>query len=219
MGEPGHEGCAYPIPSALLDPNQSEGTDLAVNQEDKQVEAIVLRALQCEVERQCEHALAAFHLIEDAERHLDLQADDWNPLWFAIQSFVVAAGNISKLLWGQYKTQAKRSNQRRYRLRASLDIADNSVLKMSREMRGYWEHVDERIELWADESDEHELCLEHIRWAGEFGFAPADVFREYDPDKRRIFFRSESFEIAPVINAVEQLLDKVRSETVGLISP
>ena len=56
---------------------------------DKQV----LRIFQREVERQCQFALIAAQDLDSAYR-----ATDMDRLWYSVQSFLVAVGNVSKLL-------------------------------------------------------------------------------------------------------------------------
>jgi len=58
------------------------------------MKAMVLRIFQREVERQCKFALVAAEDLSSA-----LQAGDMDRIWYSVQTFLVAAGNISKLCW------------------------------------------------------------------------------------------------------------------------
>lgn len=62
-------------------------------------------------------------------------------VWASIQSILVSAANISKILWS--KTNPLRGE----RLRKLLNIQDDNILS-NREFRNHFEHYDERIEKW-----------------------------------------------------------------------
>jgi len=57
------------------------------------METRILRIFQREVERQCRFALIAVQDLNQA-----LQTVDMDRIWYSVQAFLVAAGNVSKLL-------------------------------------------------------------------------------------------------------------------------
>src|SRR5437867_12392025 len=61
-------------------------------------------------------------------------------VWIALQQLLVAAANISKLLWGS----KGKKEETHAGLRADLRIANTSPLR-DVDLRNDWEHVDERI--------------------------------------------------------------------------
>lgn len=63
--------------------------------------------------------------------------------WFALQTILTAAANISKLLWGKDDDSARE----RQALRESLNVDDTSCLK-PRRVRNMFEHIDEYIIEW-----------------------------------------------------------------------
>lgn len=136
-------------------------------------------------------------------RHMKAQ------LWYAIQNFLIAAGNLSKFLWAtkagaNAETWTRRSEDRR-QLRASLEVADNSVLKLSPTFRNHFEHMDERIEQWAETS--RMMVSDLIGSPNTIGgFQTGDFFRSYDPANHTWAFRGEVFEIVPVVEAMDRLL-------------
>jgi hypothetical protein len=65
--------------------------------------------------------------------------------WFWVQSFLAAAANVSKLLWG---TNRKAEGRRR-ELRQTLGVTDASPVR-ARTLRNHFEHLDERIEMSAE---------------------------------------------------------------------
>jgi hypothetical protein len=68
-------------------------------------------------------------------------------VWSEIQSILVAAGNASKLLWGS----SRGKEEERELLREAAGVADDSPLK-SRKIRNAFEHIDERLEDWSEQS-------------------------------------------------------------------
>src|SRR5438105_4713736 len=67
-------------------------------------------------------------------------------LWFSIQNLVIAAGNLSKLLWGQ----AGKLAVEREPLRRRFGVEEDSVLRPT-QIRNDFEHIDERVQRWATE--------------------------------------------------------------------
>lgn len=107
------------------------------------MEAMVLRIFQREVERQCKFAIIA---VEDLSQAL--QIGDMDRIWYSIQAILVAAGNVSKLLWPPKPLLPERGAE----LRASLSVDDDSPLE-PRTFRNHFEHFDERLEQWATSSE------------------------------------------------------------------
>jgi hypothetical protein len=68
--------------------------------------------------RQSQFALMAMDDLKNA-----LSSNDEDRLWYSVQAFLVAAGNISKLLW------PKSNPERGQIVRQSLAVPDDSVLR------------------------------------------------------------------------------------------
>ncbi|GAA0882849.1 hypothetical protein GCM10009120_14460 [Sphingobacterium siyangense subsp. cladoniae] len=68
--------------------------------------------------------------------------------WCSIQSILVAAGNVSKILWPSQKYKL-----RGQKLRKLLGVEDNNPLA-SRKFRNHFEHYDERIEEWFESNSQ-----------------------------------------------------------------
>lgn len=68
-------------------------------------------------------------------------------IWVSIQSILVAAGNVSKILWPSWKPSEVRGEM----LRMLLNI-DESNLLSDRKFRNHFEHYDERIEDWFEKN-------------------------------------------------------------------
>ena len=186
------------------------------------MDTFTLRVFQREVATQCRFALMSVELLNLANagmaqaRTAGTQIST-TQLWFSLQSFLIAAANISKLLWGtKAGTNAetwKRRTRERLQLRVSLGVAENSILKLSPEFRNHFEHLDERIEDWAEASPRRVLISDLIGPTSGFGgVAPDEFLRSYDPDTQRLSFRGETFEIVPVVQAIDALLTVVQQE-------
>ena len=98
---------------------------------------------------------AAFDLAVREDRSFDevnAQRDETNALqkessrltWYSIQGFLIAAANLSKLLWGTEYGKAERKKRRakeRAALRASLGVEFGSILRLSPVFRNHFEHL------------------------------------------------------------------------------
>ncbi|WP_229007426.1 hypothetical protein [Methylophilus sp. Leaf408] len=85
------------------------------------------------------------NIAKRASERLCAMNDSFDALevWCSIQSILVAAGNVSKILWPSRKISIPRGEA----LRALLSIDDQSLLS-DRKLRNHFEHYDERIEDW-----------------------------------------------------------------------
>lgn len=188
------------------------------------MQRITLRIFQKEVERQCQFALMSIWQLNGAleaynqqnmgSAHMRSASDR---LWYSLQNFLIASANISKLLWGTPSNTKpeiwKRRKKDRLELRKSLGVADNSILKLSPEFRNHFEHLDERLEEWADTSQRHNLVADLIGSTAMIsGIDSEDYLRSYDPVARQLGFRGETFEIQPVVQAIEALLPRAQTE-------
>jgi hypothetical protein len=79
----------------------------------------VKRIFVFEIERQAKFAVIASSDLEQALR----DGGNIDAIWYSVQAFLVAAGNLSKLLW-----PIERYAERGRELRDSFDLKDDSVL-------------------------------------------------------------------------------------------
>lgn len=170
----------------------------------------VLTAFQVQVSSQCEFGLLAVELLNAA-----LTAPKGTPqelvqrqVWFAIQAFLVAAANVSKLLWGSKRSDPEmqqKQDEQRARLRASLGVPDDSPLR-SRKFRNLLEHFDREIEHWAETTRNRNLLDGHIGPPGSVsGLNWRDHFRTFDPATATLTIRRMKLELQPIATALEQL--------------
>jgi len=161
------------------------------------VDQELLELFRREVERQRRFALIAANNMVEA---LEERAQD--RFWYSIQAFLVAVANVSKLLWGRNEEMA----ERRVDLRQSLSVNDNSVLQ-SRTMRNSFEHFNERLERWVEESGPGMVVDSNVMPRGAIaGLDAENYLRNFDPNSWTLIFRDETFELRPLIQAVNQVV-------------
>jgi hypothetical protein len=145
---------------------------------------------------------------ERAAERLKATADDIDPVevWGAIQSILIAAGNVSKILWPPRKTSAERGEM----LRELLDVDDRNPLS-DRHFRNHFEHYDERIEDWFAESGSA-VCIDSRidPFDSPWGRNPANFHRGYNPLTKTLTFRGESTDLAAILSALQEIRHKCR---------
>src|SRR5260221_11535558 len=154
----------------------------------------LLRTFQRQVAGQCQFMLRAAEDINNA-----LKNGDTRVVFYSIQNLLNAAANVSKAFWGQ---GGKLTDQRKP-LRDSVGVADNTPLKAVA-MRNNFEHFDERLDRWWNESTHHNFA--------DFNVGAVQVpnkidsFRNFDPKSTVISFWGDDFNLQSLINEVEILL-------------
>jgi len=121
-------------------------------------------------------------------------------VWSSIQSILVAAGNVSKLLW-----PSKEYVERGERLRELLKVSEGSLLS-DRKFRNHFEHYDERIEDWFKKQPSavySDLAVDPFK--STLGNVPTNHHRAYDPLTQTLTFRSESFDLAAVLKELKKI--------------
>lgn len=167
------------------------------------MEKMVLRIFQKEIERQCKFAIIA---IEEVKTGLSNNNSDL--VWYAIQNFLVAVGNISKIFWPINQKYGMRGEE----LRKSLGIEDNSPIQ-PRNFRNHFEHFDERLEEWAESSERHNFVDSSILPPNMIaGIDPKDFLRIFNPTTWTLTFRGDKYELKPIIKAIYELYPKVSTE-------
>jgi hypothetical protein len=167
------------------------------------MEKMVLRIFQREVERQSKFALLA---VQDLDQ--SLRANDMDRIWYSVQAFLVAAGNISKLLWPPDPQLPERGAE----LRASLSVDDNFPLE-PRTFRNHFEHFDERLEQWATSSERHNFADSNVGPTDMIvGLEPGDYLRNFDTKKFAVTFRGDEYPLKPVIDAIKEIHQKASIE-------
>jgi hypothetical protein len=145
---------------------------------------------------QCEACLVALHRARGEAEAIRRHADVTRRPHFAVhqqafadfQSALTFAGNISKLIWPVAKRlrrdeiKAALSRGRRIRLLLGIKQRDR-VLFNSPAIRNNFEHLDNRVDVWAEGTTGGSIALHAV--AGEKrlkGIPTKDRFTRYDPD-------------------------------------
>ena len=132
--------------------------------------------------------------------------EDYVEKWSAIQSILVAAANVSRILWPQRKTSAARGKI----LRTLLNVDDRNLLA-DRNLRNHFEHYDERIEKWFEENcSAVYMDLRIDPFKSIWGPNPANFHRGYNPMTQTLTFRGESVDLAAILKALEEIRHKCR---------
>lgn len=121
-------------------------------------------------------------------------------VWSSIQSILIAAGNVSKILW-----PGKKYKSRGEKLRKLLRV-DASNLLSDRKFRNHFEHYDERIEVWfANHSSAVYRDLAMNPSMSNFGQKYTSNHRVYNSIDNTLVFRDESLDLNAVLSALEEV--------------
>jgi hypothetical protein len=164
----------------------------------------LINILVGEVERQ-----AKFGVKASVELNWGLHSEDSEDLWYSLQNLLVAAGNVSKLLWPARPESAERGRT----LREILEVPDDSPLQ-PRRFRNHFEHYDERLEGWAQSSAQRnyiDSCVGPLDRMFGTSFHPEDYHRNFDPGPYVLTFRGDTYELRPIIGALRELVPKAHA--------
>jgi hypothetical protein len=170
------------------------------------VDKHVLSIFQFEVEFQCKCVLAAADMV-DAQ----LAAGNGDGVWFALQSLLIAAANLSKLFWGSGGSR----EDARLDLRQSVGVEDDSPLRDPK-LRNDFEHFDERVEDWFGTSQRHNFMGRNIGpHSAVVGIDEKDRFQWYDPSTGVVTFWTRSVALPLLMAEVRRILPVVQRQLHG----
>ncbi len=139
--------------------------------------------------------------------------------WYALQSFLTAAANISKLLWPapspKRRSSGPDSSARGDELRRLLAVEDKSQLK-ARTLRNDVEHLDRHLDELAalvDATEDPALCVRVI-YAGPpatFGINPDRCFMYFDASTHSVTFAGQAFPLMPISHDVYALHERINA--------
>ncbi|RKD92634.1 hypothetical protein [Mangrovibacterium diazotrophicum] len=124
-------------------------------------------------------------------------------VWCSIQSILVAAGNVSKILW-----PGKEYVLRGERLRQILKVENGNPLS-NRKFRNHFEHYDERIEEWFEKHSSavySDLAMNPTLW----GNMASHAHRGYNSCNNTLVFRGETLDLNVILKALEELRDSCK---------
>ncbi len=126
--------------------------------------------------------------------------------WLSIQSILIGAGNISKILWSSTKYK-----ERGEKLRKLLKIEKDNPLS-NRKFRNNFEHYDERIEEWfvnSNSSSYFDLAMN----PSLYHYYPETFNRGYNSFNNTLLFRGEIFEINQILIAINNIYNNCKPYT------
>jgi hypothetical protein len=160
------------------------------------METSLLRQFQREIERQCQFAMIALQDMDEASAN-----SDGKLFWYSVQGLLVAVESISRLLWPPNPDASERGAA----LRENLGVGEDSPLK-SRDFVERFLRYEESLEEW-HESSEHrrffDSYTEPLDVLAET--PPEDRFRGYQLERFALLFHGETYELAPISQALEEL--------------
>lgn len=180
----------------------------------------VLRVYQTEVKQQCVFALIAWQEMQMRLNNPEqgLTGIDSDRFWTAMQTFLGACAILSKLCWpsdtkGKGESpKEKFRNERGQELRQSLGLTDSSPLE-NKEVRNSFEHIDERLDVWARRSPKRMLMSRCTGDPGSFviepPMAPTDWVGYLDCSTMEVTFQGTAVPLKPMLLAVNELYDVV----------
>lgn len=128
--------------------------------------------------------------------------------WCSIQSILVAAGNVSKILWPNEKYKIRGE-----RLRQLLKVEKDNPLS-NRRFRNHFEHYDERIEEYFKDNSQGvyiDLAMNPSLRSGIFNDPPLNSHRGYNSFNNSLVFRNETLYLNEVLTALDNILDNCKS--------
>ena len=131
-------------------------------------------------------------------------------------AFLSNAAAMSRILWppgSRDKVARARAEERSDHLRTVLSISGDHVLK-SRSLRDHLEHLDERLDVWAHETEGRgivDLNIGPIPAIRIDAIESRDHLRGYDRDRHVYVFRGDEFGIQDLLKGVTEVEGSARS--------
>jgi hypothetical protein len=198
---------------------------------DEYVQKIYLH----EAAKQCQFAINAvnalngllFKLDESArDENADIQTNLHHEIFRTIHSFMTHASNVSKLFWPAPPRRKSGETDAAYRsrclsipkiarateLRNLLGLPEDGHVLKSRTLRDHLEHFDERLDQWQATSIRRNYFQDAIGSREMLvGFEDTDFMRWFDPVKKCMLFRGESFDVQEIVNGIGDVLTKLKN--------
>jgi hypothetical protein len=168
------------------------------------MDLMLLRTFQTQVALQCK-----FILLSAADINKGMILQNPQSVFYALQNMLNAAANVSKALWGQ----GGRLSQERKLLRDSIGVQDDSPLREVT-MRNNFEHFDERLDTWWQESKSHNHIDIVVGPKNMIvGTADMDKFRHFDPSTTDMVFWGQEFNLQKLVTEVQRIMPKLLQES------
>ena len=165
---------------------------------------MLLELFLSEIKHQCTFAKIAYNALISS-----LNSTNGDGVWLSLQAMLISSANISKILYPMNSKYDARGEE----LRRRLSISGNEKF-VSREARNHFEHFDERLDTWYQNSKYHNIIDNSIGGDNfiKGGENIIDFMRFFNPQRFVFRFRDDEYEIQPLIQDVVGLLTKVDAE-------
>jgi hypothetical protein len=120
--------------------------------------------------------------------------------WGSIQLILIAAGNVSKILWPVSKESADRGAQ----LRKLLNIENDNLIS-DRKFRNHFEHYDERLEKWTENRRGY---FDFVMNPSMQSFGYENISRGYNVDTNTLVFQGETLDLNVIVDALKKIKAK-----------
>jgi hypothetical protein len=172
---------------------------------DGQLQYIYLTQIRDE----CERCIYAVHQMND----INLRGKPGN-FFYAVFDLVHHSAAVSRYLWPPSGSGKKgmRATARGKFLRDLLGLAEGHPIE-DRALRNHFEHIDERLDDWAETS----ICRNMVRYhvgtgpgggIGGNAITSSDMFHHWDPEHQTLGFRGEHFDIQKIVHGICEIYDK-----------
>jgi hypothetical protein len=154
-----------------------------------------------EIKHQCEFAEMAY---EDLLRYAYSPTVGTQRVIYSLQAFLIAAANISKLLWPDKKYSMRGSE-----LVDMLSIDETHSVLKSRAPRNHFEHFDERLHEWYNTSTHHNVIDLSVGPADRMVSGQIDFMRFFNTTTFAFKFRNDEYQIEPMMDEIKEILWRV----------
>lgn len=161
-----------------------------------------------QVKAECEFCLAAVN------RMNEIMKDDAKGDFFReALDLIHHAAAISRIFWppgGKDKQKRVRAQRRGQALRDELGINSNNPVQ-NRTLRDHFEHFDERLDDWAENSRNRNIISRLLGPRSAVGgnaIDDSDIIHHYDPSSKIYSFRGEPFNIQDLVTGIDDIHKK-----------
>ena len=120
--------------------------------------------------------------------------------WGSIQLILIAAGNVSKILW----PVKKECKDRGVHLRRLLKIEEDNLIA-DRNFRNHFEHYDERLEKWTENRKGY---FDFVMNPSMQSFGLQNISRGYNVDSNTLVFQGEVLDLNVILDALKEIKSK-----------
>ena len=157
----------------------------------------------------CGEIVLQINIAKRASKRLEATKDNFDQIevWCSIQSILVAAGNVSKILLPpekKYKLRGKRLQQ-------MLEVKNDNVLLDRKFRNNFFEHYDSRIEEWF--SNNPTGIYIDLAMNPSFPRRNLNSHRGYNSFNNTLEFRGEILDLDAILTAMEKIFENCKQYT------